>query len=796
MASPVGKPEQGLPPTQSTNLPAASTANNKQTAAESVGRTRSDPIASLGTSLYARPLPAFGKVGRLTPMGPFGSTPHATYLAPSGHPRSSNSPNTAPFVNNVSGYLAQQITQFSNMRDTSQGSDSSTMSSASARMDDVRPGQEELNKDQGYLRLVHGPMGNLQQTSHTNPGPLGTAGTTLEELKTTPLFSGQVLKDVRHGKIGDFTGQDEAGIFPQYGLLGGRIETYSRSNALSVPPIPTTENLVFSNINAPWSAFICGSQGAGKSHSLTCLLENCLMSESPAAVNPKPLAGLVFHYDSFSGNACTQLCEAAYLCSAGIPVRVLVSPSNFHAMHKLYSNLPGLPDDVPKPKVVPLRIQQQQLDVTRIMTLMAMNDKGHTPLYMEVLYQVLRDMAMENNGSSGIDYRAFKARLGAQGFKGDQLGPLGLRLQLLESFLADPDQSAEAQNLLDGIFTSTQGTLTIVDLSCPFVNENDACALFTICLSLFMENRGDCGRVIALDEAHKFLTKSGEAEKLTEQLVSIIRQQRHLASRVIVATQEPTLAPSLMDLCNVSIVHRFNSPAWFKVLKEHLAGASLSNDHDGEELFQTIVGLQTGHALVFCPTASLDVDNGAVRRLGSAYVKAKIRSRVAFDGGRSIMASGEAVAAGVGGFVGDNIIRPFNLPGSNPRGNGPARGMVAGPSRPRTATATSILAEADVSINDGNAPAAKGGPPVPTEPPVTVNADNAEVCLRAEVTDSLHRDANTLAFNRVRTAAAAKAGLPAGFFSEKTWIKRSKKIIKDQIAKHTEAYHIPKPRST
>ena len=47
------------------------------------------------------------------------------------------------------------------------------------------------------------------------------------------------------------------------------------------------------------------------------------------------------------------------------------------------------------------------------------------------------------------------------------------------------------------------GSLTIVDLSCPFVDDSAACALFTICLELFLENRGDVGRVVALDEAHK-----------------------------------------------------------------------------------------------------------------------------------------------------------------------------------------------------------------------------------------------------------------------------------------------------
>ena len=40
-------------------------------------------------------------------------------------------------------------------------------------------------------------------------------------------------------------------------------------------------------------------------------------------------------------------------------------------------------------------------------------------------------------------------------------------------------------------------------ISCPFVEEGAACALFNICLELFQEGREDIGRLVALDEAHK-----------------------------------------------------------------------------------------------------------------------------------------------------------------------------------------------------------------------------------------------------------------------------------------------------
>jgi hypothetical protein len=89
-------------------------------------------------------------------------------------------------------------------------------------------------------------------------------------------------------------------------------------------------------------------------------------------------------------------------------------------------------------------------------------------------------------------------------------------------------------------------------------------------------------------------------------LISIIRLQSHLAMRVSVSTEELTPCTRLLDLCNVSLVHRFKSPAWFKVIREHVAGAYLSQQQEGV-LFEAIVGLKTGEAVVFCPSALVEV---------------------------------------------------------------------------------------------------------------------------------------------------------------------------------------------
>ncbi|MCJ1437268.1 hypothetical protein MMC27_006654 [Xylographa pallens] len=511
-----------------------------------------------------------------------------------------------------------------------------------------------------------------------------------EEIKTTPLFSGSVLD--QFGKI----------FLPQYGLLAGRIRDRSYEVDLLEHvdfEAETVENIsdprVFLNVNTPWSAFICGSQGSGKSHTLSCMLENCLV-QSPLNELPNPLAGLVFHYDKFSSYTSSQICEAAYLCSSGIPVKVLVSPTNFWRMKTAYENMPGLQAGAKRPEVIPLRFSEQNLDVSRMMNMMAVKEKdGPVPLYIEVIHRILRQMAIESQGAKGLDYNKFRYRLALEGFSRDQNGPLKLRLDLLESFMDEQrkppsvyvppprpvfaatkagrkserawdteqenNKSRFDQEKLEKekarietkrkTWSFQPGSLTIVDLSCPFVDDSAACALFTICLELFLENRGDVGRVVALDEAHKFMTGTDSANTFTENLLQVIRQQRHLATRIIIATQEPTISPKLLDLSTMTIVHRFSSPDWFTALRKHLAGVSGLDGESGRDIktiLRKIVQLEAGEALLFSPTAIVDLvkprslsesdPEPIVEKLGMAYLKIRVRKRLTADGGKSIMA--------------------------------------------------------------------------------------------------------------------------------------------------------------
>ncbi|KAK1503865.1 uncharacterized protein CCOS01_16940 [Colletotrichum costaricense] len=141
-----------------------------------------------------------------------------------------------------------------------------------------------------------------------------------------------------------------------------------------------------------------------------------------------------------------------------------------------------------------------------------------------------------------------------------------------------------------------------------------ACLLFNICLSLFLEQKSHVGRVVALDEAHKYLGQSGESQVLTESLLQTVRLQRHLGVRMFISTQEPTISPRLLDLCTVTIVHRFSSPDWLRILRRHLANEDATPVEEASsatpgqtravtDLFPRITALRTGHSLVFAPTA-------------------------------------------------------------------------------------------------------------------------------------------------------------------------------------------------
>ncbi|SPO05446.1 uncharacterized protein DNG_08133 [Cephalotrichum gorgonifer] len=450
-------------------------------------------------------------------------------------------------------------------------------------------------------------------------------------------------------------------LFPQHSLLGREIGTETDARG--------GDTRVFYNVSAPCSIFICGSQGSGKSHTLSCVLEGCLIPSDVSKLST-PLAGLVFHYDTFISETGGAPCEAAFLASnSKATVRILCAPTNVRVIQETYKNIPQV-------SVEMLLLREEDLNTKRMMDLMAVGE-GNVPLYVHVIQRILRDMRIAQQQGDHIQpfkYAEFRRRIGQEDLTDHQLVPLNQRLDTLESFMVKKGAGGVLGDKKRRAGTDWQpvpGQLTIVDLSCPCVTADMACSLFNICLSLFLEKGQSgsnplsadvpppIGRVVALDEAHKYMTSddSGAAGTLTNSLLATIRLQRHLGLRVVISTQEPTVSPKLLDLCSVTIVHRFSSPAWMKALRDHLAGGveeRRSGKKAGVEVadhFDRIVKLRVGEALMFAPNAavSLAVEKGAgasggvadmrVRRLGHEVLKILIRERITTDGGGTIMAT-------------------------------------------------------------------------------------------------------------------------------------------------------------
>jgi hypothetical protein len=269
------------------------------------------------------------------------------------------------------------------------------------------------------------------------------------------------------------------------------------------------------NTNTPSTTIICGVQGAGKSHSVSVIIENSLIPSRELGRLPQPLSVVVFHLGAAQGGMHLP-CESAFLRKTNngdttyeIPINVLVSPSNVTAMRKVYANTGAT--------VTPLYLSTKDLNCTRMFSLMHVTEDGKVPLYIQVVQQILRSM-----GNEKFNYKDFKVKLTQKSteFTPQQKAPLNLRIQLLESILL------ECQSKKSGIASGSikqhfrQGVVTIVDLTDPFLNAASASALFDIVLSLYLETEISTGKLLVLDEAHKVVSKSSKLRISTSRMIA------------------------------------------------------------------------------------------------------------------------------------------------------------------------------------------------------------------------------------------------------------------------------------
>ncbi|KAJ7773964.1 hypothetical protein B0H16DRAFT_1510550 [Mycena metata] len=410
------------------------------------------------------------------------------------------------------------------------------------------------------------------------------------QLVTSPLLTYLALKN-------------RAADFPSRGLLG-----------------TSAGERVYANTNAPSTTVICGVQGAGKSHTVSCILESALIQDSRIGQLPEPLSALVFHFDTQDSG---RPCEAAFLSSPTVytagrvtlpHVTILCSPSNVSRRRRAYSALSQV-------RVEPLSLSEKDLTADRMLALMGCDDLERMPLYMHTALLIIRNM-----GIDAFSYIEFKRRIALEDLDAKQRAMIKLRLDLLDAFVRPGGAEVESY--------FTPGGMVLVDLTDPFLDGLTATVLFDIILGTFTQWETASGKLVVLDEAHKYLVNSDTA-RLTQSLTNTIRLQRHLATRIVIATQEPTVIPAtILDLASTIICHRFSSPAWCAHLAKHVSAGS-----DSAAWHEEVMLLGTGDALVFSPAAvTATGEDGGVRLLGREHIKLRVRPRLTLDGGASLLA--------------------------------------------------------------------------------------------------------------------------------------------------------------
>jgi len=382
------------------------------------------------------------------------------------------------------------------------------------------------------------------------------------------------------------------------------------------------------------------------------MLENLLVPRfKTIGTLEEPMSALVLHFGE--GGSSSLPSEVAWLASPDpsyninieLPqVKVFVSPSSINRMRAVYAEALGNAVEVR-----PLYFSESELDASAILSMMSVNSSGSAPLYVQLVLSRLRGLG-EKYSFSTFQEELMDLKEDLNPF---QKSSLEQRLTLLNSFLDPYAAGKKRVKPTKPAPRFAKGQLTIIDLSDPFIDADSACGIFDIICRVFTRAELNAGKVLVIDEAHKYLSNHSGSSALTQRILSIIRQQRHLGMRVIISTQEPTiLPPVIIDLCTVIMLHRFQSPAWWEHIVKHV-----SADFAVGDAFDHVVRLQTGQSVVFAPsgvgrfetrpdapqedTKDAIVPGGSpgVGLFGRRYLICKTRKRITDDGGASILAT-------------------------------------------------------------------------------------------------------------------------------------------------------------
>jgi len=351
------------------------------------------------------------------------------------------------------------------------------------------------------------------------------------------------------------------------------------------------------------------------------------------------MCGLVLHYDQSESNTCEAIGLKAFAphvlnrLPRDTPVSpltrlvVLVSPSFYHQRKRFYDNS-GI-------EVRPLLFSWKHLGAQQLKKIMRLNEND-AQLYVSGMLDLLRSYQRSETVPIFSDFlQEVQSKFKSVG----QISPLRQRLQLLKSFVKESETNrALFEHQVDLGDLMGRGTLIVCDLTDPMLSADEANGIFQVLLEQFRNKSlsNHCGKVVAFDEAHKYLSASGGGGssgkgELSAAIVDTVRLMRHEGIRVLISTQSPLALPSeLLELVTVTVLHHFQSTDWIEFLQ-----SKIPVDPD---TFERVKSLKTGEAVVVSTKFDLawldELANGTASKR-TTCVGVVVRPRLTTDYGVS-----------------------------------------------------------------------------------------------------------------------------------------------------------------
>jgi hypothetical protein len=323
---------------------------------------------------------------------------------------------------------------------------------------------------------------------------------------------------------------------------------------------------LFLNPVQPFSMICVGIQGSGKSTSTNVTIEAC-MKQLKSRQQPTALA---MHYDRADESSYSEMLSLTSNPQSAVrDMVVYTSVWNYQQRSRLLR-------DIPRCKILPLLFSFRALTAKHLMSIMCFAEGSGAPLYASIVLDTLR--LFQRRGQRA-DFNEFMEALGALDLNPAQRVHLDQRLAILRSivlespentdFRKDFDAEDEEKSDLSFRHALVPGRVVIVDLTNPLIMPEDANAIFSVVTDIFTSVSCDGGKLLVLDEAHKYVSK--KLGNLGDNLLQVVRQMRHYDVRLVMSTQSPeTVDPEFFELSSLTLMHHFFSPTWFDKLKKRI----------------------------------------------------------------------------------------------------------------------------------------------------------------------------------------------------------------------------------